>query len=148
MCRIDLEERRLYFEGERFEPSSGEGDLAGFCSFCGGELSSLALYQVSEGWMVAARCSECERMILARYDGSWSWKEDTDLVAAEPERSEKEGARRSSISEISREELEVVFTPAELRDMERFERGEVYTRQNIYRARAKYDKFERLFGVK
>ncbi len=145
MCWIDLEERRLYSEGRELEPFSVEENLVGFCSFCGGELSSLACYQLSESWMVASRCLQCGSMVLARYDGSWLWKGDTDLEA---ERPEEGGAKRSSISEISREELEAVFTPAELRDMERFERGEAYTRQNLYRARAKYEKFERLFGVK
>ena len=129
----------------------------GFCSFCDGELSSLAYYRVPAGWMVVSSCDGCERMILSRYDSSWTWKDDFDLVvvAADPDQSAKEKLQRpspktstSSISDLSREQLEVVFTPAELRDMERCERGEAYTRQNLYRARAKYEKFERLFGVK
>lgn len=148
MYRLDQEKKRLFFEGQKLEPRSVEGNLVGFCSFCGGELWSIAYYQVPEGWMVAARCDGCNKMVLARFDKSWSWKGDFDLEAAEPERSAKEDSKTSSISRLSREELETVFTPAELRDMERCERGEDYTRQNLYRARAKYEKFERLFGVR
>ncbi len=107
--------------------------------------------------MVASSCDGCGRMVLSRYDSSWTWEGDFDLVvvAADPDQSAKEESQRSSpktstssISDLSREQLEVVFTPAELRDMERCERGEAYTRQNLYRARAKYEKFERLFGVR
>ena len=53
-----------------------------------------------------------------------------------------------SISSLPREQLEAVFTPAELRTLEACEKDQPYTRQNLYRARAKYEKFEKLFGVK
>lgn len=148
MYRVDQEKKHLFFEGQKLEPRSVEGNLVGFCSMCEGELWSIAYYRVSEGWMVAARCDKCDKMVLAEYDSSWSWEEDFDLEAAEPERSTREESKTSSISDLSREELEAVFSPAELRDMERCERGDAYTRQNLYRARAKYEKFERLFGVR
>jgi len=148
MYRLDQEKRHLFFEGRKLEPRSVEENVVGFCTFCDGELSSLACYQLSIGWLVASRCQGCERMVLSRYGPSWSWEEDLDLEAAEPERSAKEKPKTTSLSDIPREELEAVFTPAELRDMERCERGEAYTRQNLYRARAKYEKFERLFGVR
>lgn len=149
MYRLDPEKKCLFFEGRVIEPRSVERNLVGFCSFCDGELWSFAYYQVAEGWMVAARCEGCEKTALAGYDPSWSWKGDFDLlVAAEPGRFMKGEPKTSSISNIPREELEAVFTPAELRDMKRCERGEAYTRQNLYRARAKYEKFERLFGVR
>ena len=148
MYRLDQEKKRLFFEGRKLEPRSVEENVVGFCTFCDGELWSLACYQLSIGWLVASRCDGCERMILSRYDSSWSWEGDFDLEAAEAVGSEKEEAKTSSISNIPREELEAVFSPAELRDMERCESGEAYTRQNLYRARAKYEKFERLFGVR
>jgi hypothetical protein len=155
MYRFDREKKHLFFEDQKLEPRSEEGNVVGFCSFCNGELSSLAYYRVPEGWMVASSCDGCGRMFLSRYDSSWSWEGDFGLAASEPDQSAKEESQRSSpktstssISDLSREQLEVVFTPAELRDMERCERGEAYTRQNLYRARAKYEKFERLFGVR
>ncbi|HQE97377.1 MAG TPA: hypothetical protein PKY20_04175, partial [Methanothrix sp.] len=52
------------------------------------------------------------------------------------------------ICDIAREKLEVVFTAAEIRDMAACQQGQPYTRQNLYRARAKYERFERLFGIK
>jgi hypothetical protein len=148
MYRLDQEKKYLFFEGQKLEPRSVEGNLVGFCSLCEGELWSIAYYRVSEGWMVAARCDGCDKMVLARFDKSWSWKGDFDLEAAEAVRSAREESKTSSISNLPREQLEAVFTSAELRDMERCERGEAYTRQNLYRARAKYEKFERLFGTK
>ena len=157
MYRLDQEKKHLFFEGQKIEPRSVEENVVGFCTFCDGELSSLACYQVSEGWLVASRCLGCGRMVLSRYDSSWSWEGDFDLVvvAEDPDQSAKEESQRStpqtsttSISDLPKEKLEVVFTPAELRDMVRCERGEAYTRQNLYRARAKYEKFERLFGVR
>jgi len=148
MYRVDPGKRCLFFEGRKLEPRSVEGNLVGFCSECEGELWSFAYYQVAEGWMVAARCDQCDKTILARYDPSWSWKGDFDLELAEPERATTESPKASSILDLPREQLESVFTPAELRDMERCVRGETYTRQNLYRARAKYEKFERLFGMR
>lgn len=148
MYSVDLEKKYLFFEGQKLEPRSVEGNFVGFCSLCKGELWSFAYYQVAEGWMVAARCDKCDKMVLAGYDSSWSWKGDFDLEAAEPVRSTTESPKTSSILDLPREQLEAVFTPAELRDMVRCEKDEPYTRQNLYRARAKYEKFERLFGVK
>jgi hypothetical protein len=148
MYRLDQEKKNLFFEGRKLEPRSVEENVVGFCTFCDGELSSLACYQLSIGWLVASRCRGCKRMVLSRYGPSWSWEEDLDLEVAEPGRSAKEEPKTTRLSDIPREELEAVFTPAELRDMERCERGEAYTRQNLYRARAKYEKFERLFGVR
>jgi hypothetical protein len=157
MYRLDREKNHLFFEGRKLEPRSVEENVVGFCSDCEGELWSIACYQLSEGWLVASRCDGCERMAISRYDPSWTWEGDFDLVvvAADPDQSAKEESQRStpktsttSLSDIPREELETVFTPAELRDMERCEKGEAYTRQNLYRARAKYEKFERLFGVR
>ncbi|MCR3882966.1 hypothetical protein P0O24_10365 [Methanotrichaceae archaeon M04Ac] len=148
MYRLDRDDRCLFFEGRKVVPTSVEGNAVGFCPLCDGELASIAYYRISGGWMVAARCRGCEKPLLLEYDSSWSWKGEFDLGVAAPEKPAEEIRKASGILALSREELETVFTPAELRDMERCERGEAYTRQNLYRARAKYDKFERLFGVR
>jgi len=144
MAEIEKESNLLFFEESRLEPVSSEENMVGFCETCGGELKSCAYYRVQEGWMVASRCLGCENLVLMRYDLGWSWLGDTELNSIEPSTKSK----FASISSIPREKLEVVFTPAELRDMESFERGEPYTRQNLYRARSKFEKFEKLFGVK
>ena len=145
MYSFDERERELYFEGERLDRRWTGEELAGFCSGCGGELSSLGCYSTPGGWLVASRCRGCGSIVLAEYDSRWAWKGDREVAAAPPTPGPRKMPR---ISEIPREELEAVFTPAELRDMERCERGEPYLRQNLYRARAKYEKFERLFGVR
>lgn len=153
MYGLDQENKVLYFQGGELRPSSVERNFVGFCSDCDGELFSLAYFKAADGWMVASRCQGCRRLILAEYDSGWSWEGDVHLEVRQPEKKEikqplKVETRASSISGLSREQLEAVFTSAELRDMERCERGELYTRQNLYRARAKYEKFERLFGVR
>ena len=74
-----------------------------------------------------------------RYDRQWNWQGDSDLEIVR----EKVG-----VSTIGKEKLEAVFTQAEIRDMMACQQGLPYTRQNIYRARAKYEKFEKLFGIK
>ena len=156
MYRLDKENKILYFEGRELRPSSVERNFVGFCSDCDGDLFSLAYFQVGEGWMVASRCDGCGRLTLAKYDSGWSWVEDVYLEVHQSAKVEiKQSAKAeietssiSGLSSLSREQLEAVFTSAELRDMERCERGEPYTRQNLYRARAKYEKFERLFGVR
>jgi hypothetical protein len=74
-----------------------------------------------------------------RYDRGWRWLEDCSLEIFRED---------SDISSISKEKLEAVFTKAEIRDMMACQSRQPYTKQNLYRARAKYEKFERLFGVK
>jgi len=52
------------------------------------------------------------------------------------------------VADLPREKLDAFFTPAEIRDMIACQEGSPYVRQNIYRARTKYERFEKLFGIK
>ncbi len=128
----------LLIEGKRLEPASLEKNTVGFCERCESDLESLAYHRTESGWLVSARCKE-EHLVLMRYDLDWNWLGDQELQMI---------AKKGSISSLTKEQLEAVFTPAEIRDMLACERGQPYTRQNIYRARAKYEKFEKLFGIK
>jgi hypothetical protein len=138
MNHLDKERRVLFCDGKRLEPASIEKNMVGFCSLCQAEMESIAYHLFEQNWLVSARC-EKEHLVLMRYDLDWNWLGDEDLdISAEAE----------SISMLPREKLEAVFTSAEIRDMLAYERGQPYTRQNLYRARAKIDRFERLFGIK
>jgi len=142
------EKRRLILDGLALISGEGRQDpvqvdeiFAGFCSSCGeGELFSLAIYRERDGWKVATRCRECGIYLLLRYDSSWTWLEDglLEVVEAGPVR----------VSSLPREQLEAVFTQAEIRDMIACEENRPFTRQNLYRARSKFDRFESLFGVR
>jgi hypothetical protein len=76
-----------------------------------------------------------------QFDNRWNWKGESDLEMVD-------GTSPVRVASIPREQLQAVFTSAEIRDMLACEQGQPFTRQNIYRARAKYAKFERLFGYK
>jgi hypothetical protein len=128
----------LHIEGKRLEPVSLERNQVGFCEQCQSDLESLAYHRTESGWLVSARCKE-DHLILMRYDLQWNWLGDQELQMT---------VKEESVSSLSREKLEAVFTPAEIRDMMACERNQPYTRQNLYRARAKYEKFEKLFGIK
>ncbi len=128
----------LLINGKRLEPASLEKNAVGICERCESDLESMAYHRTESGWLVSARCKE-EHLVLMRYDMDWNWLGDQDLQMT---------AKEGSISSLSKEQLEAVFTSAEIRDMLACERGQPYTRQNIYRARAKYEKFEKLFGIK
>ncbi len=130
----------LISEGIRIEPVSFEKNMVGFCARCESELESVAYYRSNEGWQVCARCKE-GHLVLMQFNLSWNWLGDQELEISLKQ-------NNISISAIPREKLEAVFTQAEIRDMEAYERKEPYVRQNLYRARAKYDRFEKLFGVK
>ncbi len=139
--RLSLDGLALISEAGRQDPLNVEEVFAGFCSRCEeGELHSLAFYQDSQGWLVAARCNECGIHLLLRYDRSWNWLDDgvVEVVEAGP----------AQVSTLPREQLEAVFTSAEIRDMLACEEGRPFTRQNLYRARSKYDRFESLFGIR
>ncbi|MCX6668461.1 MAG: hypothetical protein NTV25_01435 [Methanothrix sp.] len=128
----------LLIEGKRLEPVSLERNQVGFCEQCQSDLESLAYHRTESGWLVSARCKE-DHLILMRYDLQWNWLGDLELQMA---------VKDESISSLPREKLEAVFTSAEIRDMLACEQNQPYIRQNLYRARAKYEKFEKLFGIK
>ena len=138
MNQLEEKSRTLIFEGKRLEPVSLENNMVGFCSKCEMDLESLAYHGTQSCWLVSARCQK-EHLILMRYDRQWNWQGDGDLEISK---------EKVNVSSIPKEKLEAVFTQAEIRDMLACERNTPYTRQNLYRARAKYEKFEKLFGIK
>jgi hypothetical protein len=138
MNRLDLQDLSLFLDGKKLKSVYGDKRAVGFCVKCGQELESLGYFKPGSGWLLAAQCRHGHSVLIS-YDDDWRWLEDADLEI---------GADQKSILEMSREQLEVVFSPGEIKAMEAVERGEVVSRQNLYRARAKYDKFERLFGIR
>ncbi len=138
MNRIEEKSRILYIGERKLEPVSFDRNMVGFCSRCDSELFSLAYHSTDSCWLVCAICSN-GHIVLMRYDRGWRWLEDCGLEIFRED---------CDISSISKEKLEAVFTKAEIRDMMACQSGQPYTKQNLYRARAKYEKFERLFGVK
>jgi hypothetical protein len=138
MNRIEETSRVLHFGERTQEPVSKDLNMVGFCSRCDAELSSLAYYSTEDFWLVYAGCSN-GHLVLMQYDRQWKWLEDCGLEIFRKD---------CDISSIAKEKLEAVFTQAEIRDMAACQNGQPYTRQNLYRARAKYEKFERLFGIK
>jgi hypothetical protein len=138
MNRLEQGSYVLLSDSGRIEPVSLEKNMVGFCARCETELESISYYRTEAGWQVCARCKG-DHLVLMQFDLDWNWLGDQELEIS---------AEKKSISRIPREKLEAVFTAAEIRDMEAFERGKPYVRQNLYRARAKYDKFEKLFGVR
>jgi len=138
MNQIDELSRNLIFEGRRLEPVSLECNMVGFCSKCDLDLESLAYHSTESKWLVSAHCKN-EHLVLMCYDRLWNWQGDYDLQICK---------EKVSVSTIAKEKLDAVFTQAEIRDMLACRQGLPYTRQNLYRARAKYEKFEKLFGIK
>jgi hypothetical protein len=138
MNRLEQGSFALFFDGERLLPVSLEKNIVGFCSKCDDDLTSIAYHRSDKGWLVSAQCHN-QHLVLLQYSSDWDWLVDQELESA-PE--------FKSISSLPREQLEAIFTTAEIRTMEACEKGQTYTRQNLYRARAKYEKFEKLFGVK
>ena len=128
----------LLYGRERLDPAALSRNAIGFCGICGSDLESLAYYSTDSEWLVAARCTK-EHLALIRYDRNWSWLEDLSLEFLKEE---------VKVADLLREKLDSVFTPAEIRDMIACQQGRPYTRQNIYRARTKYERFEKLFGIK
>ena len=142
MKRLEKETYALLTNGMRLEPISLDKNMVGFCARCESELESLAYHKSDEGWLVSAACKN-EHLVLMLFDGEWKWLGDQSL-----EMSAKTTIKPGGISTLPKEKLEAVFTPAEIRDMLAYEQGKPYTRQNLYRARAKLEKFEKLFGIK
>jgi hypothetical protein len=138
MNRLERSCRNLIFEGNALEPISLEHNMVGFCSRCDQDMESLAYHRTESKWLVSANCRN-DHLVLMCYDRQWNWQGDSDLEIY---------AEKESVSAIAGEKLQAVFTQAEIRDMIACQQGLPYTRQNLYRARAKYGKFEKLFGIK
>jgi hypothetical protein len=128
----------LLFNGERHNPLSQSRNVIGFCSTCGSDLESLAYYSTDSEWLVSAQCAK-GHLALIRYGRDWSWLDDLPLEFLKEE---------VNVADLPREKLDAIFTPAEIRDMIACQEGSPYVRQNIYRARTKYERFEKLFGIK
>ncbi len=138
MNQLDESSHNLIFNGRRLEPISLEKNMVGFCSKCDLDLESLAYHCTESNWLVCAHCWN-KHVVLMLYDRQWNWQGDYDLEIC---------TEKVSVSSIAKEKLDAVFTQAEIRDMQACQQGLPYTRQNLYRARAKYEKFEKLFGIK
>jgi hypothetical protein len=138
MNRLEEKSHALVFEGKRLEPVSLEKNAVGLCSRCESDLTSIAYHRDESSWLVCAQCKN-DHTVLMCFDPKWNWLGDRELHVSSDE---------VSVSSIDKEKLESVFTAAEIRDMLSCERGLPYVRQNLYRARSKYDKFEKLFGIK
>jgi hypothetical protein len=138
---LEEESFALLTDGKRLEPFSLEKNRVGLCDLCESDLESLAYHKTESGWLVSARCKK-EHLVTMRYDLQWNWLGDQELQISARE------LGTSSVSSIEMEKLEAVFTAAEIRDMRACGQGQPFTRQNLYRARAKYEKFEKLFGIR
>ncbi len=138
MIQLFRSSHNLIFEGKTLEPFSLEHNMVGFCSRCDQDLMSLAYHCTESKWLVSAHCRN-EHLVLMCYDRQWNWQGDFDLEIC---------MEKIGVCTIAREKLQAVFTQAEIRDMTACQQGLPYTRQNLYRARAKYEKFEKLFGIK
>lgn len=138
MSRLMLPGSVLEHQGQSLEPVSLDKNRVGLCQSCDQELESLAYHRCGSLWLVSARCRN-EHLVLMCFDQGWNWKEDCSLETA---------SSFARVSDLKSEQLEAVFTPAEIRTILSCERNEPYVRQNLYRARAKYDRFEKLFGIK
>jgi hypothetical protein len=144
MNMLEKEGYALFTDGRRLEPASLDKNMVGFCGKCESELESLAYHRSEDIWLISARCKN-DHIVLILYDSEWNWLGDQSLeIAAKMPIPAEQG----SISNIPREKLEAVFTHAEIRDMIAHERNQPYTRQNLYRAKAKFEKFEKLFGMR
>lgn len=142
MNRLEKESYDLLIDGKRLKPVSLDKNMVGFCTKCESELESLAYHRSEDCWLISANCKN-KHLVLMRYDHDWRWLGDQNL-----EISEKVPAEQGIISALPKEKLDAVFTPAEIRDMIAYEQGRPYTRQNLYRAKAKFERFEKLFGTK
>lgn len=137
MNQLARSSHNLIFEGKTLEPVSLEHNMVGFCSRCDQDLESLAYHATESKWLISAHCRN-EHLVLMCYDREWKWQGDYDLEIC---------MEKAIVSSIAREKLEAVFTQAEIRDMIACQQGLPYTRQNLYRARAKYERFKKLFSI-
>lgn len=137
---LDMDAPALIAGISRLQPVLLKENPVGFCRHCGGELSSTGYFQDEKRWLVASICGSCDSRTLLSYDLDWNWIEDLQLPIASD--------IGLPVSAIPEEQLSAVFTGAEIRDMRAMESGGPYIRQNIYRARSKLERFQRLFGTK
>jgi hypothetical protein len=132
----DLKNNILFFQGERLSPVHLETRFVGFCEKCGSDLTSISYHGHRGDNLVVADCRKCEIRYLLRFKSNWDWVSDETLELTQ------------NLREIPLERLESVFSPSELEAMFARSEGRPYTRQNLFRARKKYNKFEKLFGIK
>lgn len=137
----DVREKRVYYQGSGLNSQFFGPTLAGYCEKCEGCVNSEVCCECEGQHVVVGRCEACGRVVLLVFDGDWEVMgervvEGSSLVSDV-----------SDFKSIPYKYLDAVFTPAEIEAMKNKYNNKKYSRQNLYRARKKYEKFKLLFNI-
>ncbi|AEH60787.1 conserved hypothetical protein [Methanosalsum zhilinae DSM 4017] len=164
-CEYDIETNILNIDGNLLEPCSLDENETGSCISCSNKLISISYHQmdnpdIGKANIVVSECDGCRSIFASLHDGDWNWIDDiqvSDHLESTPlqkitplnEHSKKESSLKESvrIEDIPEEKLRAVFSPKELEAIYAKYNGNHCVRQYLYRARKKYSKFKKLFGI-
>lgn len=146
----DLKTNSLYIEESRIPAYSLEKNEIGHCSNCDAIIMSLSYHSVGETIVVVTRCASCGAFYANVYDSGWNWIDETPVVLlpilipiSNQIIDDYKGLERISIKK-----LEAVFSRGEIEALFARAKNETPIRQYLYRARKKYDLFEKIFDLR
>jgi len=172
--QYDLENKCLYSNDVFLPPVDCEITEIGTCFKCGGHLKSLSAHILKENilgqdkHLIISSCTKCSSIYVNIYDHNWSWLDDAEpeFFESKPEQFDKTKKTDSShtvfkipvysdiintpkeLEMIPKEQLEAVFSSTEIEAIFHKAKNEKNVRQYYHRARMKYEKFEKIFGIK
>lgn len=157
----DTAKKILYID-HQIPAEEAEETEVGTCSDCRSPIISQSYHLIHNDSVVIGKCIKCGKLSANIYDKDWNWiseipntqflEHDHELaINASPGVLNNKDQDRSDIellNSIPENKLESIFSSTEIIAMFSRARGENCTRQYLYNARKKYQKFEDVFGIK
>ena len=157
----DLKNNILHIGVNQVPAYETEANEIGICSACGASLLSLSYHSFNDSLIVVAKCVGCNSFSANIYNTDWTWLDEVSVsnVISETDQNmngdtitlkkEETGVSLSLkfLSDIPMNQLQTIFSPAEINAMFARAKGDDCVRQYLYNARKKYGSFEDVFGI-
>ncbi|MCL7410959.1 MAG: hypothetical protein M8350_04005 [Methanosarcinaceae archaeon] len=156
----DPENNILYIGADQVPAYDIESNEMGACSACGASLLSISYHSFGDKLIIVDKCPGCNSIYADIYNNDWTW---LDGIAISHFFSEKDQAGNDSsgtmeegsdvskslklLNSIPMNQLQTIFSPAEINAMFARAKGDECVRQYLYNARKKYGSFDDVFGI-
>ena len=158
--RYDLNNNILYIGADQVPAYDIEANEIGACSACGASLLSISYHSFDDKLIIVDKCPGCNSIYADIYNTDWTWLDEIvishfisekdqggDAVGDTLKEEADAGVSLKLLNGIPMNQLQTIFSPAEINAMFARAKGDECVRQYLYNARKKYDAFEDVFGI-
>ena len=141
----DLKNNILHMGANQVPAYDIESNEIGVCSACGASLLSISYHSFDNSLIIVAKCSGCNSIYANVYNTDWIWLDEITISHFYSESTNN--ASFKLLNSIPMNQLQTIFSPAEVNAMFARAKGAECVRQYLYNARKKYGTFEEVFGI-